>query len=411
MLHQQGTFVFRLAGRERQQSASYYTPEVLTRFVVSQALEELLDQDGKRTTAAEILELTICEPALGSGAFAIEAVRQLAEQYLARRQEELGETVDPDAYPRELQRVKAYLALHQVYGVDLNATAVELAEISLWLDTMVEGLEAPWFGLHLRRGNSLIGARKAVYSRAQVEDKSWLKAVPKPVVTGTNSPDEAPSIEGRVPHFLLPAEGWGAAADVGKDIKDLVPDAVAALKTWRKLHAGQADQEAGRRAGRARATGRATVGDRRPATRDRRAADPPRHPALERQREPSVVEEGAQRPSRNQDDRIVTREEIEASLADPDGAYRRLKLVMDAWCALWFWPLTEDEVTPPTLEQWYDALRMILGADTMTAKVAKKGDDTLQSALTWDELGDVEHNDRVYADAKPVATCLLGTRG
>ena len=43
-----GTFVFRLAGRERQQSASYYTPEVLTRFVVSQALEELLDQDGER---------------------------------------------------------------------------------------------------------------------------------------------------------------------------------------------------------------------------------------------------------------------------------------------------------------------------------------------------------------------------
>ena len=62
--------------------------------------------------------------------------------------------------------MKAYLALHQVYGVDLNATAVELAEISLWLDTMVEGLQAPWFGLHLRRGNSLIGARRAVY-RAQ----------------------------------------------------------------------------------------------------------------------------------------------------------------------------------------------------------------------------------------------------
>ena len=46
VLHERGTFVFRLAGRERQQSASYYTPEVLTRFVVSQALEELLDQDG-----------------------------------------------------------------------------------------------------------------------------------------------------------------------------------------------------------------------------------------------------------------------------------------------------------------------------------------------------------------------------
>ncbi len=175
VLHRRGAFVFRLAGRERQQSASYYTPEVLTRFTVSQALAELLDQDGHTTTAEEILGLSVCEPALGSGAFAIEAVRQLAEEYLRRRQAELGERIDPDAYPLELQRTKASIALHQVYGVDLNATAVELAEISLWLDTMVSGLEAPWFGLHLKRGNSLIGARHAVYARHQVNDKSWLK--------------------------------------------------------------------------------------------------------------------------------------------------------------------------------------------------------------------------------------------
>lgn len=90
-----GQFVFRLSGRERQRSASYYTPEVLTRFTVSQALEELLDQDGHNTTSDEILGLSVCEPALGSGAFAIEAVRQLAEQYLTRRQQELGERIDP----------------------------------------------------------------------------------------------------------------------------------------------------------------------------------------------------------------------------------------------------------------------------------------------------------------------------
>ena len=99
VLHQRGTFVFRLAGRERQQSASYYTPEVLTRFTVSQALEELLDQDGHTTTAEEILGLTVCEPALGSGAFAIEAVRQLAEQYLRRRQAELGRADRPGQVP------------------------------------------------------------------------------------------------------------------------------------------------------------------------------------------------------------------------------------------------------------------------------------------------------------------------
>ena len=238
VLHQRGTFVFRLAGRERQQSASYYTPEVLTRFTVSQALEELLDQDGHTTTAEEILGLTVCEPALGSGAFAIEAVRQLAEQYLRRRQAELGERIDPDKYPTELQRVKASIALHQVYGVDLNATAVELAEISLWLDTMVSGLQAPWFGLRLRRGNSLIGARRAVYTRAQVNDKSWLKATPADVpLTGMveEMADGATARQtgGRIHHFLLPASGWGSAVEA-KEAVALAPEAAAALKEWRK---------------------------------------------------------------------------------------------------------------------------------------------------------------------------------
>src|SRR5690606_2319075 len=152
-----------------QQSASYYSPEVLTRFTVSQALEELLTPE---TSAEQILQLSVCEPALGSGAFAIEAVRQLAEQYLDRREAELGVRVDPDERPRELQKVKAWIALHQVYGVDLNATAVELAEISLWLDTMSEGLQAPWFGLRLRRGNSLVGARRAVFPAADVRNKA-----------------------------------------------------------------------------------------------------------------------------------------------------------------------------------------------------------------------------------------------
>lgn len=410
VLHQQGTFVFRLAGRERQQSASYYTPEVLTRFVVSQALEELLDQDGSRTTAAEILELTICEPALGSGAFAIEAVRQLAEQYLTRRQQEVGETIDPDAYPRELQRVKAYLALHQVYGVDLNATAVELAEISLWLDTMVEGLHAPWFGLHLRRGNSLIGARKAVYSRSQVADKAWLTAVPTPVRASSGDPDEATveQIDGRVPHFLLPAEGWGAAAGVGKDIKDLVPDAVAALKKWRRsVQAKPGKKQVDALVDLGRRTERLwEITSRRLEIAEQQIRrDIPlwNGSASGVDQSPLVEERGTSVTKPPAPGRHVTREEIEASLADPDGAYRRLKLVMDAWCALWFWPLTEDEVAPPTLEQWYDALRMILGADTMSARHAKKGDETLTTAYDWDQLGDLEHDDRVYADAKRVA--------
>ena len=59
--YEKGEFVFRLSGRDRQRSASFYTPEVLTRFTVQQALAELLDQDGHVTTAEEVLGLTVCE--------------------------------------------------------------------------------------------------------------------------------------------------------------------------------------------------------------------------------------------------------------------------------------------------------------------------------------------------------------
>ena len=76
--YEKGTFIYRLAGREREKSASYYTPEVLTKCLVKYALNELLD--GK--TADEILHLTICEPAMGSAAFLNEAINQLAEAYL-----------------------------------------------------------------------------------------------------------------------------------------------------------------------------------------------------------------------------------------------------------------------------------------------------------------------------------------
>ncbi len=73
--YEKGTFIYRLAGREREKSASYYTPEVLTKCLVKYALKELLE--GK--TADEILELTVCEPAMGSAAFLNEAINQLAE--------------------------------------------------------------------------------------------------------------------------------------------------------------------------------------------------------------------------------------------------------------------------------------------------------------------------------------------
>jgi hypothetical protein len=399
VLHQRGTFVFRLAGRERQQSASYYTPEVLTRFVVSQALEELLDQDGHTTTAEEILGLTVCEPALGSGAFAIEAVRQLAEQYLRRRQAELGERIDPESYPTELQRVKASIALHQVYGVDLNATAVELAEISLWLDTMVSGLQAPWFGLRLRRGNSLIGARRTVYTRAQVNDGSWPKATPTNVpmsgmVEEMTAGTTAKQTDRCIHHFLLPASSWGSAivAREAKEVVGLVPEAATALKKWRsgitsKPSAKQVDALV-ELAHRVESLWQLTLR---------------RHEIAEFEARRDIPLWGRDDPGHTQ---AITRQQIEETLNKRNGAYQRLRRVMDAWAALWFWPLTDTgDAKPPTFEQWLEACQALLGREP-EARKNNRGMTPLGEATNWDDLNDAEAMNLGFAGAVNVDKVL-----
>ena len=379
VLHPQGSFVFRLSGRERQQSASYYTPEVLTRFTVSQALEELITDD---MSAEDILQLTVCEPALGSGAFALEAVDQLAQAYLKRRQDELGQKIDPGDYPAQLQKTKAYIALHNVYGVDLNSTAVELAEITLWLGTMVKGLAAPWFGLRLRRGNSLIGARRSTYTKTQIDAKDWL----------TQSPTKVPMSDtrtlGTVYQFLLPGDGWGAAAD-SEEGKKLAPDATKALRTWRNSTRNKLTK--------------AHV-QRLQALSER--VDTLWEFALHR----LLIAEAEMRrtvPLWGREETLpgstITRAQIEEALQDANGSYQRLRRVMDAWCALWFWPLTETATQLPTVDEWLDSLEQILGTPFErrrgVAAARKHGQSMLDEDINWDALGDAEYNDRVYAGA------------
>ena len=396
VLHPQGSFVFRLAGRERQQSASYYTPEVLTKFTVGQALEELLTDD---TPAEEVLDMTICEPALGSGAFAIEAVRQLAEQYLKRRQTELGERIDPDDYPRRLQEVKAYLALHNVYGVDLNSTAVELGEISLWLDTMVQGLSAPWFGLHLKRGNSLIGARRAVYLRSQITDKSWLSAVPQevPLTSLVEDINAGRVATDGIHHFLLPADGWGSVADA-KEVAALAPNAAKNLKTWRS--------QSKTKPSKTQLDAYAELAHRvetlwQIAYRRLDIAEKQIHRRIPVWGAGELPVGGA-----------VQREEIEKALADEGGAYRRLRRAMDAWTALWFWPLTDAPATvngtvvaPPTVEQWIAGLQSLLGRNPDVRK-RKPVELRFGAQMSWDELDQAEPLEIGLASAEAIEEVL-----
>ena len=331
-----GRFVYRLAGRDRETSASYYTPESLTKVTVELALKHRLDQECDAagtvipTRAAELLRWTICEPALGSGAFLNEAINQVAEEYLRRRQAELGMSIGAADLLAEKQRVKAYIALHNAYGVDLNVHGVELAEVSLWLNTMHPGMQAPWFGLHLRRGNSLIGARRAVYAGSDVTDraKTWQKVkglAPTPLPYPADLPVDA------VHQFLLPSPGWAAAANA-KEAKALVPERAAAFSGWRsRLLTKPTDAQPGRLAAAARRVEYLwSLVAKRMEISERAIA----------RSIPVWGADGEEFGFLRRPAHAVPKEQVFADLFDAvDTPYWRLKHVMDAWCALWFWPL------------------------------------------------------------------------
>ncbi|MFC0864310.1 Eco57I restriction-modification methylase domain-containing protein [Sphaerimonospora cavernae] len=328
--YREGSYVYRLAGRDRETSASYYTPESLTRVTVQLALQHRLDQDDTVTPAQEILKWTICEPALGSGAFLNEAINQVAAEYLKRRQQELGVSIDPERYEEELQKVKAYVALHNSYGVDLNETAIELAEVSLWLNVMHPGLQAPWFGLHLRRGNSLIGAGRRVYGAASLTKGTWLKEAPEDLPF---SAGELPA--GKVHHFLLPAEGWGAVSGA-KEAKELAPEQVNRLKAWRKqIHKSVSEKKK---------QGQKHTQLERLQALSKRAEYLwdlviQRLQLSEKEISRRIEVWGAEEGWIEQPENAVPKEKVYDDLTAPGTPYWRLKKVMDAWCALWFWPL------------------------------------------------------------------------
>ena len=98
---------------------------------------------------------------MGSAAFLNEAVTQLAEKYLERRQRERQQRIPHADYADELQKTKHFITDRNVFGVDLNPVARELAEVSLWLNCIHKDGHVPWFGYQLACGNSLVGATAA----------------------------------------------------------------------------------------------------------------------------------------------------------------------------------------------------------------------------------------------------------
>lgn len=382
--YNEGDFVFRLSGRDRQRSASYYTPEVLTEFTVRHALDVLFEENPD-LTSADLLELTICEPALGSGAFANEAVNQLSARYLKLAQDESGETIDADQYQRELQKAKAHFAVNQVYGVDLNQTAVDLAEVSLWLNCMHPGLAAPWFGARLRRGNSLIGARRATYTTEQAKKAAFTgknAAVPVDQPLSTVPLGQAPGIH----HFLLPGEGWGAAA-AAKEVKELDPAWVGAVKTWqKKVSAKPSERQLARLQHLAERVERLWT---QSAVEVANFWEATRH---------HIDVWGHATPDAG---RHFGEQAIRKVLHDPSSATYRLRTVMNAWCSLWMWA-PEHGTGLPSLDEWLLGLEALLRVEERPGTPGVLFEDERELNFTVEQFGSV---DQVLAAHPWLATC------
>ncbi len=353
-MYRKGEFIYRLAGRDRQNSASYYTPESLTGCLVKYALKELL----KDKIADDILKLKICEPAMGSAAFLNEAVNQLAEKYLELKQDELEKRIPHDEYLQEKQKVKMFLADRNVFGIDLNPVAVELAEVSLWLNCIYkpENRKAfvPWFGMQLHCGNSLIGARRQVYSTTLIprEKKQpyWYEHEPQRVMVGDKLPD------GVVFHFLLPDPGMANYTD--KVIKSLAPNEIETINNWRKefCKAFYDDFDVDRLV---------TLSHRIDELWQRHTDE--LRAMRQRTTDPLSIfgyeEDTRQSSTLEIKDKILAQEKLSEGVGN-SSAYRRLKFVMDYWCALWFWQIEKADLLPSRYEYFME-LAVILGETEM----------------------------------------------
>lgn len=167
-------FILDPRGSARRESASYYTHPRLVNLVIESALKPVYEDrirralgisddraisvialDDKQKEAAEksILDIKVCDPACGSGAFLIGADNFLGQ--------ELAKVRAGDEYPAEaeVRRARRDVLSHCIYGVDLNPMAVELCKVSLWINACVEKFPLNFLDHHIKWGNSLVGVR------------------------------------------------------------------------------------------------------------------------------------------------------------------------------------------------------------------------------------------------------------
>ena len=360
-----GTFVYRLNGRDRQKSASYYTPEVLTRSTVKYTLKAIIDDvaAGKRN-ATDLLELKILEPAMGAAAFQNEVINQLAEAYLTYQQQQQRERglnnwrILPDKYRDELQKVKAYIATHNVYGVDLNPTAIELGKLSLWLNVIHKDMETPFFANRLAVGNAVIGAWLKVYNKEDVKgivesknrplkQNKWWEKAPHKIKFFSNRVNRSVN---DVYHFLLPDANMLGVRSI-REQKQAHPNEYACmtqiLKNWTKPITEYEFKTLQRLSGKIDILLKEYYTDQISIdkyTNNRKEI----WDGIDHSESESLFKEEEQAET------YAKKQQLFDTRYRRDNAYRKLKLAMDYWCSLWFWEYEDANALPKREDFWAD---------------------------------------------------------
>lgn len=167
-----GAMVFQ-PSPERRRSGSHYTPRTLTKPIVEAALEPVLKELGPAPKPEQILSLKVCDPAMGSGAFLVEACRQLGEKLVEAWQRH-GDKPVLEADEDETLLAQRLVAQRCLYGVDKNRMAVDLAKLSLWLATLAKGHSFTFLNHTLKHGDSLVGLAPRRIASVDWEDEKPL---------------------------------------------------------------------------------------------------------------------------------------------------------------------------------------------------------------------------------------------
>lgn len=400
---EKGQFVYRLNGRDRKKSASYYTPEILTKSTVKYTLKGFVDRlESGEMEAKELLKLKILEPAMGAAAFQNEVINQVAELYLKYRQKETGKRIAPHKYRDELQKVKAYIATKNIYGVDLNPTAIELGKLSLWLNVIHKDMETPFFGHRIALGNAVIGAWFKAYDESElckaertkyVNTEWWTKAPHllhfskerKKIVRKVNE----------IYHFLVPDKNMLGVLKIAEQ-KAANPEkakAMAAiLKEWTKP-----------------ITKEETLILRRLSQGiDKLISDYIVHQEKIEKLTANNYEVWEHRTYHNA---AISMFSDKQALIDSrnarNNAFYKLKTIMDYWCSLWFWEYEDSILLPQNRADYWLDIQGIIGLSFSSAPAPKAPvvTETLPDLFSQDEETQVDEEvETVYTrqDAKEI---------